>query len=187
MGGREVNSTAPKLYLIFIHMNAPGRDRLPQTNWNAWDQGGLQRGKQKKALKMGGGGVSACVCVYEFLRVYKEGRIHWYGWKDTNHYSILIFSPPAYIHTPLLFSVTHQNSTHSSWCHLPFKRYCRWEVMSKLTEVLMARWTIKPSNKPSFPLLSLSFCLHEYPLHTHNQFLILCPFLSLSLIKHTIK
>lgn len=32
MGGREVNSTAPKLYLIFIHMNAPGRDRLPQTN-----------------------------------------------------------------------------------------------------------------------------------------------------------
>lgn len=32
MGGREVNSTAPKLYLIFIHMNAPGRDRLLQTN-----------------------------------------------------------------------------------------------------------------------------------------------------------
>lgn len=32
IGGREVNSSAPKLYLIFIHMNAPGRDRLPQTN-----------------------------------------------------------------------------------------------------------------------------------------------------------
>lgn len=32
MGGREVNSTAWKLYLIFIHMNVPGRDRLPQTN-----------------------------------------------------------------------------------------------------------------------------------------------------------
>lgn len=32
MGGREVNSTAPRLYLIFIHMNAPGPDRLLQTN-----------------------------------------------------------------------------------------------------------------------------------------------------------
>lgn len=55
------------------------------------------------------------------------------------------------------------------------------------SEVLMAHWTIKSSNKLSFPLLSLCFCLHEYPLHTHNQFLILCPFLSPSLIKHTIK
>lgn len=32
MGGKEVNSTALKLYLIFIHMNTPGQDRLPQIN-----------------------------------------------------------------------------------------------------------------------------------------------------------
>ena len=68
MGGREVNSTAWKLYLIFIHMSAPGRDRLPQTNWNAWDQGGLQRGRQKKTLRMGGGGVHVSMNFRECIR-----------------------------------------------------------------------------------------------------------------------
>lgn len=85
MGGREVNSTAQKLYLIFIHMNAQGRDRLPQTNWNACDRGGPRRRKTAKVW-----GVGKRACVYEFLRVYKNGGIHWYGWKDTNHSCILI-------------------------------------------------------------------------------------------------
>lgn len=93
MEGREVNSNVPKLYLIFIYMNAQAWDRLPQTNWNAWDQGGLHETKLKKD---GGGGVT--LRVYGFLRVYKEGRIHWYVLKVINHYGILIFSPPAYTH-----------------------------------------------------------------------------------------
>lgn len=31
------------------------------------------------------------------------------------------FSPFLHIHTPLLFSVTHEIPSHSSWCHLPLK------------------------------------------------------------------
>lgn len=68
IGGREVNSSAPKLYLIFIHMNAPGRDRLPQTNWNAWDQGGLQRGKQQKAERVGSGSVYVTMNFWKCIR-----------------------------------------------------------------------------------------------------------------------
>lgn len=58
MGGRGVNSAAPKLYLIFIHMNARQAEidyrkqiEMPGT------KEGLRRGKHRKALKGGGGAV----------------------------------------------------------------------------------------------------------------------------------
>lgn len=93
IGGRQVNSSVPELYLIFIHMNAAGRDRLPQTNWNSWDQAGPQRGKQTKGDGKWGG---VCICDYEYLKEYKAVRMNWYGWKDTNPYGILISVLSAY-------------------------------------------------------------------------------------------
>lgn len=102
MGGREVNSTAPKLYLIFIHMNALGRDRLLQTNWNAWDWVGFLSGKQKKTVRIRGGGDVHVYVSMNFCESIRKGRNHWYGWKDTNHSRILIFSLRSYIYTSII-------------------------------------------------------------------------------------
>lgn len=157
MGGREVNSTAPKLYLIFIHMNAPGWDRLPQTNWNAWDQGGLQRGKQKKTTRMGGGDVHVYVSMNFW--VYREDRIHWYGWKDTNHYCILIFFLPAYTHTHLYYLVSRMKTQL-----IPVDATFLWKYIADgrlwaNSEGLMARWTISFQTGPlSTYFLYLSVC-----------------------------
>lgn len=188
IGGREVNSSVPKLYLIFIHTNAPGWDRLPQTNWNAWDRGSPQRGMQKKDWKEGG---RLCVCVFVCVwlwiseNVYKEGKMHWYGWKDMNHYRILVFFHTC-INTDLSYLVLSIKSpSHCGWCNLPFKRRCRCELWSKPTDILMASRTISLQTGP--PFQNFIFCSHEYPLRTHNQFLIPSPFSSPSLIKHTIK
>lgn len=177
MGGREVNSTALKLYLIFIHMNAPGRDRLPQTNWNAWDQGGLQRGKKKKT-----GRWCACVCVYEFLRVYKEGRIHWYGWKDTNHYRILISYLPAYTHTHLYYLVSRMKTQLIPVDATFLLRDIADGRLYANSEVLMAHWTISLQTGPLSPyFLYLSVCMRAHYIHTISFSFYVCFFLYLSL------
>lgn len=76
MEGSKVNSNVLKLYLIFIHMDVEGWDRLLQTNWNAWDQGwGGGRG---------GGNLYVSMNVWECIR------------KQIHPFSILIFSFPVH-------------------------------------------------------------------------------------------
>lgn len=63
MGAREVNSTTLKLYLIFIHMNAPGPRSITA---NKLKRRRPQRPVERKAgrtWRMGGGGGKSMVSI----------------------------------------------------------------------------------------------------------------------------
>ena len=183
MGGREVNSTAWKLYLIFIHMSAPGRDRLPQTNWNAWDQGGLQRGRQKKTLRMGGGGVHVsmnfreCIRKAEFTDMDGKAQITTAYW----------FSLHPHTHTHLYYLLSRiktQLISVEATLLLRDNAYGRLWANSQRSWWLAEQLVFKQA---LFPLTFFIF-LSAWILSTYtHHFLILCPLPSPSLIKHTIK